>query len=131
MKLIFQSPSILNNSKETIDISKHTWAHASYKGFDNGKLELNVDNWKISCEDNKISESLDEWMVDEDNYVMKLKTEKIDGNFKPLDYAFAVSMLGQLVPSGKLIDYLKSLQTYYMKSEDSPKNEESSNKESK
>ncbi len=113
MTLSFQSPTTLNNAKEAFDADKHTWFHASHKGNDNGILELDSDTWNISCPENKISEPINHWMVDEENYTMKLQDEKIEGNFKALDYAFAVSMIGQLLPANKLIAYLTDLQEIF------------------
>src|ERR1043165_3539656 len=113
MILNFQSPSSLNQAKEARTAKSHLWTHAEYKGFDNGILELNLENWEIYCSDQNISGHISDWMVNEADYTMKLNSEKTKGNFKSIDYPFAVSMLGQLVSSQKLIQYLKGLQEIY------------------
>lgn len=111
--LNFQSPSSLNNAKEIVKAKTHLWTHCEYKGFDNGVLELNIEKWEITCPEKEIRGSISEWMVNEADYTMKLKSEDTEGNFEPLSYPFAVSMLGQIIPSNKLIDYLKTLQRVY------------------
>jgi len=111
--LNFQSPSKLNESKEVTKAEKHLWVHAEFLGLDNGILELDTKIWEIICPEKNVSEPLNKWMVDEENYIMKLQSEEIEGNFKPLDYTFAISMLGQLLPASRLIEYLQVLQELY------------------
>ncbi len=111
--LIFQSPSKLNEAREVTKAKKYLWVHADYKGFDNGGLEFDIETNKIFCSEKSINEPINIWEVNEEDYTMKLRSENINGNFKPLDYSFAVSMLGQLVPPAKLIEYLKGLQEVY------------------
>lgn len=118
--LDFQSPSKLNEATEVTKTEKQLWVHAEFKGFDNGVLELDLVTWKISCPEKNVSAPINQWMVDEENYIMKLHSENIEGNFKPLDYTFAVSMLGQFLPKEKLIEYLKALQEIYKIISDPP-----------
>lgn len=116
IKLIFKSPSELNSLSSASKLSPTEWKFQSKEGV---VLELNTDNWEISTGDS--STKIDKWVVDETNYTMDLKEN--DPNLKELDYAFAVSMIGQLVDRTKLIEYLKSLgEVYNMKPDDSREN---------
>lgn len=113
MILNFQSPTKLNTNKEISETHKEKWYHASFKDDEKGILELDEINYIITCSANNITEPISNWLVDEENHTMVSKNEKVEGQFSPLDYPFAVSMLGQLLPSHKLIEYLSELQTMF------------------
>jgi len=116
IKLIFKSPSELNSLSSASKLSPTEW---KFKSQDGEVLELDTENWQILYSGS--STKIDKWVVDESNYTMDLKEN--NPNLKDLDYAFAVSMIGQLVDRTKLIEYLKSLgEVYNMKPDDSSEN---------
>lgn len=106
--LQFTSPKQLNTLQEA-QVSEPVFWHL-FETED--VLELNTQNWHISTPN--ITAKIDEWEVNEQNHKMKLQgTEKIEG-FTPLDYPFAVSMIGQIGNSNLLQSYLSSLQAIYL-----------------
>ncbi len=107
-KLQFHSPTFLNQNKFSVGEEKPQWHH-----IDGSDLEINVDDWVIHKIGKKGSCLLSKCEMDEDNYVIKFSDEVEEGNFKPIDYAFAVSMLGQILPKEELIHYLKQVQVTF------------------
>lgn len=113
IQLIFKSPKELNSLSSSTNLTAHEWR---FKSIDGSILELNTDNWEIS--NGQLSVKINKWGVDESNKLMDLKDNNKE--LDDLDYAFAVSMIGQLVDRSKLIQYLKSLsEVYEMKNEES------------
>jgi hypothetical protein len=113
-ELRFQSPSALNESTETLTGEKPIWVHAECKAqAEKVALGISPTDWTVYCSICGASARIDEWEVDESNYLMKMKHEQLQGSFKPLDYPFSVSMIGQIVPHRELLSYLENLQSIY------------------
>lgn len=106
IQLKFKSPKELENLKEAKQIEKNEWHYTSDAGT---VLELDTETWMISCPQNQQIAKINEWMVDETNFSMKLKTDDTPGDYRDIDYPFAVAMVGQLCPPQKLALYLKQL----------------------
>lgn len=112
--LEFKSPKELNELKETKTVEKKKW---TYSGVNDSTLELDTETWIICCPQNNVSAKIDQWLVDETNFCMKLKSEKSESNFWELDYSFSVAMIGQLVAPNVLAKYLKQLEEVFEKTE--------------
>ena len=113
IKLCFQSPTKLNESREVSQAEKPLWAHAKCKHVEQASLILHPDDWTIQCSVCNEQARIDEWDVYELVYLMKRHQETDAGNFKKLDYLFSVSMLGQMSPPNKLAEYLMQLEDVY------------------
>ena len=106
IQLKFKSPKELDNLKEAKQIEKNVWHYASDA---ESVLELDTETWQISCPQNQQKARINEWMVDETNFSMKLKTDDTPGDYRDIDYPFAVAMVGQLCPPQTLVLYLRQL----------------------
>ncbi|MBD8388060.1 hypothetical protein [Dysgonomonas sp. BGC7] len=109
--LEFISPKELNNLASSVEKKGRSWR---YVGEEDSILTLDTNDWTIECEKKAIKALITDWIVDESQYVMKVKSDPVEDNFEDLSYSFAVSMIGQLVDKKELINYLSSLQTVYL-----------------
>lgn len=106
--LKFVSPKVLNELGESRMIERKIWLEDQTEE----ELELDTHNWVISSSTEQ--GVIDQWEVNQETHRMRLKTSNSLDGFKPLDYPFAVSMIGQIGNKKNLQDYLNSLQKIYM-----------------
>lgn len=119
IKLQFTSPKELNELKQAQQSNPVFW---TLHGTDED-LELNTEDWHICSETTQAK--IDQWEVNEGLYQMKLSSSNPVEGFKPLDYPFAVSMIGQIGNKALLQCYLSSLQDIYLpSSKDAENNQE-------
>lgn len=121
LPLIFISPRQLNELREARELSAASWKEET-SGND---LMLNTGSWMITA--GSLEAKIDHWEVNQDTHQMRIATEEKKENFTPLDYVFAVSMIGQIGNKSHLQSYLASLGEIYMIQDradiPSPKNE--------
>lgn len=111
VKLEFISPTKLDELQDGENVNKVVWI---YDGVENGELILNTNSWFISCAANNVSQSISQWLVNEEAHTMKVGSqEEVTDGFRILDYQFAVSMIGQLCEAKDLVTYLQSLQDVF------------------
>lgn len=106
--LKFVSPKVLNELGHSRMIEREIWLEDQTED----QLELDTHNWVISSSTEQ--GVIDQWEVNQETHRMRLKTSNSSDGFKPLDYPFAVSMIGQIGNKKNLQDYLNSLQKIYM-----------------
>lgn len=106
--LKFVSPKVLNELGESRMIERKIWLEDQTEE----ELELDTYDWVISSSTKQ--GVIDEWEVNQETHRMRLKTCNSSDGFEPLDYSFAVSMIGQIGNKKNLQDYLNSLQKIYM-----------------
>ncbi len=107
--LKFKSPKELNELKTSKSVEDKTWCYA---GLADSSLELDTDSLTIFCHQNQKMGKLNEWIVDENAFAMRLDDGTVsEGTI--LTYEFAVAMLGQLVGHELLADTLKQLGVIY------------------
>jgi hypothetical protein len=107
-KLRFHNPNFLNHNKVAIDEDKPQWHH-----IDGSDLEINIEDWVIHKINKKGSCLLSKCEIDENNHIVRFTGETHEGEFKLIDHAFAISMLGQIIPKEELIHYLKQMENTF------------------
>ncbi len=110
LPLRFTSPKELNALKEAQASEPVIWQLFETEDV----LELNTENWHIATAD--LSVQIDAWEVNEQTHQMRPKSQETVEGFVPLDYPFAVSMIGQIGNKQLLQSYLVSLQNLYLAS---------------
>ncbi|WP_123906874.1 MULTISPECIES: hypothetical protein [unclassified Chryseobacterium] len=75
-------------------------------------LMLDTGSWMITA--GSLEAKIDRWEVNQDTCKMRIASEQKKENFIPLDYGFAVSMIGQTGSKSHLASYLISLGEIYM-----------------
>lgn len=108
LSLQFVSPKVLNELGQAKMVDCETWL---YDETDE-KLELNTEDWTICSESEQAK--INRWEVNQSTHRMRLRTGSSSDGFEPLDYPFAVSMIGQIGNRQNLQDYLASLQEIYL-----------------
>lgn len=106
--LKFVSPKALNELGTSGKIEREIWLEDQTEE----QLELDTHDWVISSSTEQ--GSIDLWEVNQKTHRMRLKSGNASDGFEPLDYSFAVSMIGQIGNKKNLQDYLNSLQKIYM-----------------
>ncbi|MFJ1429198.1 hypothetical protein ACILE2_00130 [Capnocytophaga canimorsus] len=103
LKLEFISPTALNSNikKEPV-----VW---NYSGVEGHTLEINVETFIIESKQDNTQGLITEWMVNEENNSMKLKSDPDQADYSNMTPAFAISMIGQLI---KHVNTYKPLQAY-------------------
>jgi len=102
--LKFEDPNILNELKKTIDKNTPDWHYTDSEN----PLELDTDTWTISCLENNISGSIQNWKVDEANYSMGLEKGR------EIDFKFTISMVGQICTTEEMSTYLEQLKKIFL-----------------
>lgn len=110
IQLKFSSPKELNNLKEAKPVEKKQWHYANEA---ESTLELDTETWFITCPQNQKTAKIKEWMADEGNFSMKLKSDDVQGNYADVDYTFAVAMVGQLCEPHLISQYIGQLAEVY------------------
>ena len=108
LTLKFVSPKLLNELGEASPQNRQSW----FLEDTQDELELNTANWVIGTSTEQAI--INQWEVNESNHTMRIKTGNSSEGFEPLDYPFAVSMIGQIGNKKHLQDYLTSLQQIYL-----------------
>lgn len=108
LTLKFVSPTTLNELGEARQHNPEPWLEEDSQD----KLKLDTTDWTISSSTEQAI--IDQWEVNEDTHRMRIKSGNSSHGFKPLDYPFAVSMIGQIGNKKHLQDYLDSLQKIYL-----------------
>jgi hypothetical protein len=106
--LKFVSPKVLNELVESCMIEKGIWLEDQTQD----ELKIDTQDWFISSSTEQATINL--WEVNQKTHRMRLKKGSSSDGFEPLDYPFAVSMIGQIGNRKNLQDYLNSLQKIYM-----------------
>lgn len=106
--LKFVSPKALNELGTSGKIEREIWLEDQTEE----QLELDTHDWVISSSTEQ--GSIEQWEVNQKTHRMRLKSGNASDGFEPLDYSFAVSMIGQIGNKKNLQDYLNSLQKIYM-----------------
>lgn len=119
IKLQFTSPKELNELKQAKQSNPVFWTFHDTEEH----LELNTEDWHICSEATQAK--IDQWEVNENLHQMKLTSSDPVEGFKPLDYPFAVSMIGQIGNKPVLQSYLSSLQEIFL----APSKDEENNQE--
>lgn len=88
--LKFVSPKILNELGESCTIEKEIWL----EDHTEDELELDTQDWFIRSSTEQATINL--WEVNQKTHRMRLKKDSSSDGFEPLDYPFAVSMIGQI-----------------------------------
>lgn len=126
LTLQFKSPKALNELSKAQSVEKKNWYYHQTELL----LELDTASWSISS--GASVGKIDNWMINEDTCEMILYedalTSSVEG-FSPLDYPFAVSMIGQIGSSAYLQDYLESLKEVYDAVKPVPKPDNESEKQ--
>ncbi len=114
LSLQFVSPRVLNELGMAQMIDSSNWTlEETGEG-----LELDTGDWMIRSGDTQAV--IDRWEVNQTTHEMRIKSGTDTDGFEPLDYTFAVSMIGQVGNKKNLQDYLDSLQRIFL----TPKTEE-------
>lgn len=108
LTLKFVSPKLLNELGEASPQNPQSWFLVDTQD----ELELNTANWVIATSSEQAI--INQWEVNESTHTMRIKTGSSSEGFEPLDYPFAVSMIGQIGNKTHLQDYLNSLQQIYL-----------------
>lgn len=108
LTLKFVSPKILNELGEARSHEPELWLEEGTED----ELELDTCDWNISSSAQQAT--IDQWEVNQMTHRMRLKSGNSSDGFEPLDYPFAISMIGQIGNKQNLQDYLDSLQKIYL-----------------
>ena len=108
LPLQFVSPKVLNGLGQARSIDREMWLHDET----DEELELDTEDWTICSETEQAK--INRWEVNQSTHRMRLRTGSSSDGFEPLDYPFAVSMIGQIGNKQNLQDYLASLQEIYL-----------------
>ena len=93
IELQFTAPKILESLTSATETNKVQW---TYGGKGESPLYLNVNDWQIFSDADQESAHITKWLVNQDNSAMLL-AEDADSSYQKIDFAFAMSMLGQTV----------------------------------
>jgi hypothetical protein len=118
IELKFTSPSKLETLDSSTKVNKVQW----FYGEDNEyPLSLDIEQWQICSDVNGKVAHITDWLVKEETNAMILQEES-NTSYKKIDFAFAVSMLGQLVNRNDLVQYLSGLKEAFENTDaDTPK----------
>ncbi|MDR1683415.1 MAG: hypothetical protein LBS25_08555 [Candidatus Symbiothrix sp.] len=101
IELKFTAPKILESLTSATGTNKVQW---TYGGKEESPLYLNVNDWQIFSDTDKKTAHITKWLVNQDNNAMLL-AENADSSYQEIDFAFAMSMLGQTVQQRDLPTY--------------------------
>lgn len=108
LPLEFVSPKVLNELGNAQMLDSSIWIlHET-----NEKLELDTESWTIRS--GETQGIIDQWEANQNTNEMRLKSEFWEEDFEPIDFTFAVSMIGQIGNKQHLQNYLASLQRIFL-----------------
>jgi hypothetical protein len=105
IELKFTSPSKLETLNNPTEVNKVQW---TYGGNNEYPLSLDIEKWQICSDVNGKAAYITNWLVNQETNAMVLPEESGD-SYSKIDFAFVVSMLGQIVKRDDLIRYLNDL----------------------
>ncbi|MGI6341849.1 MAG: hypothetical protein ACOXZ9_02570 [Bacteroidales bacterium] len=103
LQLEFISPTALNSNVKKEPV---VW---NYSSIDGHALEINLETFIIESKQDNVQGLITEWMVNEENNSMKLKSDPDQAGYSDMTPVFAISMIGQLI---KHVNTYKPLQAY-------------------
>jgi hypothetical protein len=111
IELKFTSPIKLETLSSPTKVNKVQW---TYGGNNEYPLNLDIEMWQICSDANEKAAHITNWFVNQEINAMVLPEES-DDSYSKIDFAFAVSMLGQIVKRNDLIRYLSGLKEAFAK----------------